>query len=76
MDFSQELIKTAITNGIFCLLFVWLMMNERKDSKAREERLLKQLETNTEAYDKIVNAINTLRDMILFNIKSNHKEGE
>lgn len=69
MDFSQELIKVAVSNGIFCLLFVWLMINERQDSRTREDRLVQQLENNTEA-------IKSLRDLILFNIKSNNKEGE
>ncbi|AEG61001.1 BhlA/UviB family holin-like peptide [Desulforamulus ruminis] len=67
MDFSQELIKVAVSNGVFCLLFVWLMINERHDSKTREDKLVQQLENNTEA-------IKSLRDLILFNIKSNSKE--
>ncbi|GBF32253.1 hypothetical protein DCCM_0446 [Desulfocucumis palustris] len=69
MDFSQELIKVAVSNGVFCLLFVWLMINERRDSKSREDKLVQQLENNTEA-------VKSLRDLILFNIKSNSKEGE
>lgn len=69
MEFSQELIKVGISNGIFCLLFVWLLINERQASKIREDRLVQQLENNTEA-------VKSLRDLILFNIKSNSKEGE
>lgn len=69
MDFSQELIKVAVSNGIFCMLFVWLLVNERQSSKSREDKLIQQLENNTEA-------IKSLRDLILFNIKSNSKEGK
>lgn len=67
MDFSQELIKVAVSNGIFCMLFVWLLVNERQSSQSREDKLVQQLENNTEA-------IKSLRDLILFNIKSNTKE--
>jgi len=67
MDFTQELIKVAVSNGIFCMLFVWLLVNDRQSSQSREDRLVQQLENNTEA-------IKSLRDLILFNIKSNTKE--
>ncbi|WP_003545431.1 BhlA/UviB family holin-like peptide [Desulfotomaculum nigrificans] len=67
MDIEQEIIKMAISNGIFALLFVWLLITERKNSQVREDKLTQQLENNTEA-------IKSLRDLILFSIKSNTKE--
>lgn len=35
---NEELIKTFIQQGAWALLFVWLLFDTRKDSKAREEK--------------------------------------
>ena len=40
----------VVTNGIFCGLFVWLLMDTRKDGKQRE---LKYQEIITSLSDKI-----------------------
>lgn len=32
-----EVLKVALTNGIFAALFVWLFMDTRKESKEREK---------------------------------------
>lgn len=68
MDFTQELIKVGISNGVFCLLFVWLLVNERQSSRNREDKLIQQIDNNTEA-------LKSIRDLILFNIQKNSKEG-
>ena len=47
---ENELIKMVVTNGIFCGLFVWLLMDTRKDGKQRE---LKYQEIITSLSDKI-----------------------
>lgn len=47
---ETELIKMVVTNGIFCGLFVWLLMDTRKDGKQRE---LKYQEIITSLSDKI-----------------------
>lgn len=40
-----------INNGIFALLFVWLLYHQQKDSKQREERLMAHIERTTETLD-------------------------
>lgn len=35
---EKEFMSTIVTNGIFCCLFVWLLIETRKDSKASNER--------------------------------------
>lgn len=69
MELTPEILKTIATQGIFATLFVWLFIDTRKESKAREERLLQQLENNTSAYEKIVEAVNALKDQILKGVK-------
>lgn len=34
----DEFLKVAIGQGIFCGLFVWLLMDTRKDTKEREAK--------------------------------------
>lgn len=57
---ESELIKMVITNGIFCGLFVWLLMDTRKDTKQRET---KYQEIITSLSDKI-GIIDVMKDDI------------
>ena len=71
---ENELIKMVITNGIFCSLFVWLLLDTRKDTKQRES---KYQEIITSLSDKI-GIIDVMKDDIK-SIKSDvdflkHKE--
>lgn len=36
---ENELLKTIVNNGAWAVLFVWLLMDTRKESKIREEKL-------------------------------------
>ena len=47
---ENEIIKIVISNGIFCSLFVWLLLDTRKDTKQREG---KYQEIITSLSDKI-----------------------
>ena len=38
---DQEVLKFAISQGLFAALFVWLLIDTRKESKTREESLNK-----------------------------------
>ena len=38
---DQELLKFAISQGLFAALFVWLLIDTSKETKAREESLIK-----------------------------------
>ena len=61
---DQELLKFAISQGLFAALFVWLLIDTRKESKNREESLNKTIEEN----NKKVMDLNTKRLGILLKI--------
>lgn len=65
MEFTPEILKVIGTQGIFAMLFVWLFVDMRKETKMREERLLLQLQNNTSAYEKIVEAVNALKEQMI-----------
>lgn len=69
MDFSM-VIDALATQGIWCLLFVWLFYTDRSDSKQREEKLQniinehgKQLELITDTLATINNKIDKLENV-------------
>lgn len=51
-----EVIKYFITQGAFAVLFMWLLIDTRKDSKQREEKY--QL-----TIDKLADKINIVEDI-------------
>ena len=58
---DQELLKFVISQGLFAALFVWLLIDNRKESKNREESLNKTIEENkksaTDREDKLNKAL-------------------
>ncbi|GIO22492.1 BhlA/UviB family holin-like peptide [Oceanobacillus sp. J11TS1] len=53
MDITAIPIENWLQQGIFALLFVWLLFNQQKDSKAREERLMEHLNKTTDTLDTL-----------------------
>lgn len=53
---EKELLMQIATNGAFAILFVWLLIDTRKDSKAREEKYLNTI-------DKLADKINIVEDI-------------
>ncbi|NFO03106.1 bacteriocin [Clostridium botulinum] len=45
---ENEVIKTIVSQGAWAVLFVWLLMDTRKESKTREERLQTIINKNQE----------------------------
>lgn len=41
------------TNLAFGILFIWLLMDTRRESKQREERLMQALDKLAKAYDEL-----------------------
>ncbi|MBE2909169.1 holin [Anoxybacillus flavithermus] len=64
MDLTQIPIEQFASNGVFALLFVWLLVDTRKESKQREEKLLAQMEKQNEAQERIVQAIERIEQKI------------
>ncbi len=38
---ENELLKTIVSQGAWAVLFVWLFVDTRKESKTREEKITK-----------------------------------
>lgn len=45
---ENELIKTIVSQGAWAILFVWLLIDTRKESKVREEKLQGIINKNQE----------------------------
>ena len=64
MDLTQIPIDFWMSQGVFALLFVWLLVDTRKESKQREEKLIQQIEKQNEAQERIVQAIERIEQKI------------
>lgn len=64
MDISSIPLEQFATNGVFALLFVWLLHDTRKEAKEREQKLLEQIEKQNEAQQRIVEAIERIEQKI------------
>lgn len=53
---ENEVIKYFITQGAFAVLFMWLLIDTRKDSKQREEKYQQTI-------DKLADKINIVEDI-------------
>ena len=62
---KPEIMQMILSQGIFAVLFIWLLMSEHKDTKEREERLMVQLEKNSIVYENVIQAVNSLKDLIM-----------
>lgn len=50
---ENELIKTIVSQGAWAILFVWLLIDTRKESKAREEKLQGIINKNQEVISEL-----------------------
>jgi predicted type IV restriction endonuclease len=64
MDISSIPLEQFATNGVFAILFVWLLIDTRKEAKQREEKLIAQIEKQNEAQDRIVQSLERLEQQI------------
>lgn len=73
---ETEIIKYALTQGAFCALFVWLLVDTRRDAKKREEgyqeTIVKSQET-INANQKIISQL-TEKFSILEDVKSDLRD--
>ncbi len=44
--------KTLLSEGPFAILFIWLLITSRKDSKEREDKLMVHVEKMEEQFEK------------------------
>lgn len=50
---ESELFKTIVSQGAWAVLFVWLLIDTRKESKAREEKLQGIINKNQEVISEL-----------------------
>ncbi|OAH57748.1 holin [Domibacillus aminovorans] len=72
MDLTQ-LPAEFWAQGVFGVLFVWLLRIQMAESKERENKLMAQIERQNETQDKIVCSLERLEKDI-YEIKSNERE--
>lgn len=63
MDFSM-IIDALATQGIWCLLFVWLFYTDRSDSKEREEKLQNIINEHGNQLERITDTLATINNKI------------
>lgn len=65
---ESEIVKYIITQGVFCVLFVWLLMDTRKDSKEREskyQQTIDKLASSLGTIEEIKDDIDDIKEIIL-----------
>ncbi|OKL36922.1 BhlA/UviB family holin-like peptide [Domibacillus mangrovi] len=72
MDLTQLPVELWV-QGVFCVLFVWLLRIQMAESKERENKLMAQIERQNETQDKIVCSLERLEKDIN-EIKNNERE--
>lgn len=79
VDITQVPLDLWISQGVFCLLFLWLFWDTRKESKQREQmymdrelRLSEQLDKQNIAQEKIVVSLQALEHQMT-NLKGEGK---
>jgi hypothetical protein len=73
MDLTSLPPELLLAQGIFCILFVWLLKFTMTESKERENKLYTQIERQNETQDKIVGSLERLeKDVIDIKNKENN----
>ncbi len=57
-------IDQIVSQGIFAILFVWLLFNSQKDSKEREVKLMAHLEKTTDTLELLTTRIETINTRV------------
>lgn len=55
--------RYAITQGIFAVLFIWLLFDTRKDSKEREIKYQSTIDKNQQIINELANKFNVVEDI-------------
>ena len=60
---ENELIKTIVSQGAWAVLFVWLLIDTRKESKAREEKLQSIINKNQEVISELAEKFDVVENI-------------
>ena len=60
LDLASIPLDLWLSQGVFAVLFVWLLMDTRKESRSREDRLNKQIDNQNQVQSKIAQTLNRM----------------
>lgn len=60
---ENKLFEVIATNGAWAILFVWLLIDTRKESKAREERLQSIIDKNQEVIGELAEKFDVVENI-------------
>ncbi|WP_321834721.1 BhlA/UviB family holin-like peptide [Clostridium butyricum] len=60
---ENELLKTIVSQGAWAVLFVWLFVDTRKESKTREEKLQNVINKNQEVISELAEKFDVVEDI-------------
>lgn len=60
---ENELIKAIASQGAWAILFVWLLIDTRKESKAREEKLQSIINKNQEVISELAEKFDVIENI-------------
>lgn len=60
---ESEILKTIVSQGAWAILFVWLLIDTRKESKTREEKLQSIINKNQEVISELAEKFNVVEDI-------------
>lgn len=69
MDLTQIPTDVWLSQGLFALLFIWLLFDTRKEAKRREDQLTNQIDKQNDVQNKIVQTLERLETKIANFIK-------
>lgn len=67
MNFWSELVSSVVSNGIFAMLFVYLLFYQLKDSQKRErayQQTIKELSTHLIIIEQVRDELSELKSML------------
>lgn len=60
---ENEILKTIVSQGSWAVLFVWLLIDTRKESKTREEKLQSIINKNQEVISELAEKFDVVEDI-------------
>ena len=60
---ETEILKTIVSQGAWAVLFVWLLIDTRKESKTREEKLQNIINKNQEVISELAENFNVFENI-------------
>lgn len=60
---ENEIFKNIVSQGAWAILFVWLLIDTRKESKTREEKLQNIINKNQEVIGELADKFNVVEDI-------------